>query len=89
MANNDDVDEAVQDALELVRYMVESILGSDVDLELGTDREPGELCVNVHVPADKRGRIIGRHGRAARSMRNILAAADLGLHRRVTLDIVD
>lgn len=89
MANSDDVDAAVEDALELVRYMVESILGSDVDLELTTDREPGELCVNVHVPADQRGRVIGRHGRAARSMRNILAAANLGLHRRVTLDIVD
>ncbi len=84
-----DGNEPEQKALELVRYMIRSILGNDVDLELTTDREPGELCVNVHVPADKRGRVIGRHGRAARSMRNVLAAADLGLPRRVTLDIVD
>ena len=86
---SDDRDESETKALELVRYMIESILGESVELDLGTDWEPGELCINVHVPADKRGRIIGRHGRVARSMRNILAAADLGLHRRVTLDIVD
>lgn len=84
-----DKNEADDKALELARYMIRSILGNDVDLELTTDREPGELCVNVHVPADERGRVIGRHGRAARSMRNVLAAADLGLPRRVTLDIVD
>ncbi len=82
-------DDSEQQALELVRYMIRSILGNDVELELTIDREPDELCVNVHVPADKRGRVIGRHGRAARSMRNVLAAADLGMPRRVTLDIVD
>ena len=87
MANSRE--DRAEEALELVRFMVTSILGEGVDLELDTDWEPGELCINVHVPPDKRGRIIGRHGRAARSMRNILAAADLGLPRRVTLDIVD
>lgn len=78
-----------QDALELVRFMVTSILGEDVDLELEAESDPGELCINVHVPSEVRGRIIGRHGRAARSMRNILTAADLDLPGRVTLDIVD
>ena len=82
-------EDSEEKAVELVRYMVRSIIGDDVDLELETEYEPGEFCINVHVPADMRGRIIGRHGRAARSMRNILTAADLGLPRRATLDIVD
>lgn len=76
-------------ALELVRYMVQSILGDEVPIELETEQNPDELCVNIHVPSEVRGRIIGRHGRAARSMRNILSAARLGLSGRVTLDIVD
>lgn len=82
-------EEGEKQAVELVRYMVTSILGEDVDLELETEEEPGELCINIHVPSEVRGRIIGRHGRAARSMRNILTAADLDLPGRVTLDIVD
>ena len=85
----DNLDESEQKAIELVRYMVRSIIGEGVDLELDAEHNPGEFCINVHVPSEVRGRIIGRHGRAARSMRNILAAADLGLPRRATLDIVD
>lgn len=83
------LDDSEEKALDLVRYMVRSIIGPGVDLELKADHNPGEFCINVHVPADVRGRIIGRHGRAARSMRNVLSAANLDLSRRATLDIVD
>lgn len=78
-----------EDAVELVRYMVSSILGGNVDIELDTDWEPGEFRIKVHVPEEHRGRIIGRHGRVARSMRNILAASEIGVHRPINLDIVD
>jgi len=84
-----DVSDSEEQAVELVRFLVTSILGEDVDLELETEQEPGEFRIDIHVPSEVRGRIIGRHGRAARSMRNILTAADLDLPGRVTLDIVD
>lgn len=85
----DNRDQIEEDALELVRYMVTSILGDEVDLNLDTDWEPGEFRIGVHVPEEHRGRIIGRHGRVARSMRNILASANIGVHRPINLDIVD
>ncbi len=85
----DERDPEVEAACRLVRYMVTSILGREVDVDLEARREPGEFQIDVHVPSDYRGRIIGRHGRIARSMRNVLTAARFDLSGELTLDIVD
>jgi predicted RNA-binding protein YlqC (UPF0109 family) len=82
-------DREAREACDLVRYMITSILGREVDVELETASEPGEFRIDVHVPSEYRGRIIGRHGRVARSMRNVLTAAQFDLPGDLTLDIVD
>jgi hypothetical protein len=86
---SDNREQIEEDALELVRYMIGSIIDDDVDFELESEWKPGEFRIGVHVPPDYRGRIIGRHGRVARSMRNILSASKVGVHRPINLDIVD
>jgi predicted RNA-binding protein YlqC (UPF0109 family) len=80
------VDEQIR---ELVFYVVQSILPEVEEIELELTKEPSEWTVGVHVPADFRGRVIGRHGRVARSIRNIVDAADFETHRRISVDIVD
>ncbi|MFB6263806.1 MAG: KH domain-containing protein [Bradymonadaceae bacterium] len=75
--------------LELVRFMVSSIIGEEVDIDLETEVADGELRIDVRVPSEHRGRIIGRHGRVARSMRNVLTASRFDRPERIKLDIVD
>ncbi len=80
------VDEQIRD---LVYYIVQSILPDVDEIDLEITKEPSEWTVGVHVPSDFRGRIIGRHGRVARSIRNIVDAANFETHRRISVDIVD
>ncbi len=69
--------------------------------EPGGDMEPDQVAVNVVekegdnavlelrvAPADL-GKVIGKQGRTARSMRTILGAAGMKLQKRFTLEILE
>ena len=85
-----DPDVGVEDQIrDLVYFIVQSILPEVDDIDLEITKEPSEWTVGVHVPSDFRGRVIGRHGRVARSIRNIVDAAAFDTHRRISVDIVD
>ena len=49
----------------------------------------GELVLELHVAPDDIGKVIGKEGRTAQSMRTILAAVSTKLGKRAHLDIVD
>jgi predicted RNA-binding protein YlqC (UPF0109 family) len=51
--------------------------------------EGGETVLELRVSPDDLGRVIGRQGRTARSIRAILAAAGLKQHKRYSLEIVE
>ncbi|QDG49985.1 KH domain-containing protein [Persicimonas caeni] len=74
---------------ELVRYVVESLLGDDVDFNVEADEGDSQLDIKIFTPDDVRGRVIGRGGRIARAMRSMVTAADIGTGKQVTVDIVD
>jgi len=78
-----------------VKELVELIAKSLVD-------RPDEVKVSVHefddedrtlyelsVAPDDLGKVIGRHGRTARSVRTILASAGVKLDRRIDFEIVE
>jgi predicted RNA-binding protein YlqC (UPF0109 family) len=52
---------------------------------------PGEhnSIIELHVAKDDIGKVIGKEGRTAQSMRTILTAVSQKLGRKVHLDIVD
>ncbi len=74
---------------ELVRYVVESLLGEDVDFNVEAEESGPQLELKIFTPDDVRGRVIGRGGRIARAMRSMVAAADIAIDKQVTVDIVD
>lgn len=47
------------------------------------------VLIELEVARDDIGKVIGREGRTAQSMRTLLAAASTKLGRRAQLDIVD
>jgi uncharacterized protein len=70
---------------EITRALVDDI--DAVKVEVLTDQDATILRLHVS-PADI-GKVIGKQGRTARSLRTILGAASMKMQRRYSLDIVE
>ncbi len=51
--------------------------------------EQNTIVLRLHVATNDIGKVIGKQGRTARSLRTILGAASMKLQRRFSLDIVE
>jgi predicted RNA-binding protein YlqC (UPF0109 family) len=76
-----------------LRALVEHIARSLVDLpdQVSVQAIAGEqvTVLELKVAQEDLGKVIGRQGRTARSIRTILSAAGMKLHRRFTLEILE
>jgi hypothetical protein len=76
-----------------VRKLVEEIVKALVDSpgEVAVCANEGEQGMNLElrVAAADMGKVIGKQGRTARSIRAILGAAGTKLHKRFTLEILE
>ncbi len=84
-ANDQSTERMKQLILEIVQALVDQ--PDAVSVEPVDDREATVLCVRV-APHDI-GKVIGKQGRTARSLRTILGAASMKLHHRFALDIIE
>jgi predicted RNA-binding protein YlqC (UPF0109 family) len=82
-------DEFSQDMLSLVKEIATALVDhpESVVVDAIADRDGTLLRLRV-APADV-GKVIGKQGRTARSMRTILSAASMKLKHRYSLDIVE
>jgi hypothetical protein len=70
---------------EITRALVDD--ADAVKVEVLTDQDATVL--RLHVAPGDIGKVIGKQGRTARSLRTILGAASMKLQRRFSLDIVE
>jgi hypothetical protein len=84
-ANGQSSERMKQLILEIVQALVD--LPDGVSVEVIEDHDSTILQVRV-APQDI-GKVIGKQGRTARSLRTILGAASMKLHHRFSLDIVE
>jgi len=70
---------------EITRALVDD--ADAVRVEVLADQDATVL--RLHVAASDIGKVIGKQGRTARSLRTILGAASMKLQRRFSLDIVE
>jgi hypothetical protein len=82
-------DSPVQNMTELVTEIARALVDNpnEVSVEAIDDRE-GTL-IRLRVAHSDVGKVIGKQGRTARSMRTILSAASMKLKHRFALDIVE
>ena len=71
--------------LEIIRALVDQ--PEDVSVDLLDDN--GTTVIRLRVAHQDIGKVIGKQGRTARSLRTILGAASMKLHHRFALDIVE
>jgi predicted RNA-binding protein YlqC (UPF0109 family) len=74
---------------ELVQYLAKSLVNQPDAVEVKETEGDGASILELKVAKDDLGRIIGRQGRTAKSIRAILNAAASRTNRKVVLEIVE
>jgi predicted RNA-binding protein YlqC (UPF0109 family) len=74
---------------ELVRYLAESLVTNPDAVEIKVSENDGASIIEIKVAKEDLGRIIGKQGRTAKSIRTLLNAAASRENRRVSLEIVE
>ena len=73
---------------DLVEFIAKSLVDHPEQVRVDEVRRGDTTVVELRVAPDDLGRVIGRQGRTARAMRNLITAAEHGGSRTI-LDILD
>lgn len=74
---------------DIVEFMAKSLVDAPDDVQVNEVAGEHATVVELKVAKDDLGKVIGKQGRTARSMRTILAAASTKLNKRSVLEIVE
>ena len=74
---------------ELLEYLARQLVDEPDAVRVEQAEEDGAVVLRLHVAPDDVGKVIGRQGRLARSLRGIVRASASRPHQRVLLQIVD
>jgi predicted RNA-binding protein YlqC (UPF0109 family) len=73
---------------DLVEYIAKSIVTFPDEVKVTEEEEDGRLVLLLEVAPDDKGKIIGRQGRVAQSIRALLRVAAVKRGTRAILEIV-
>ena len=74
---------------ELIEQIAKAIVEKPEEVQVRGIEGENAIVIELRVAKEDVGKVIGREGRTAQSMRTILTAASTKLGRRSHLDIVD
>jgi hypothetical protein len=74
---------------KLVEYLARQLVEDPSAVVVEETEEDGALVLRLRVAPDDVGRVIGRRGRIARSLRTLARASGARTNRRVLLEILD
>lgn len=73
----------------LMEILAKAVVEAPDEVTVEPFEENGQTVLELIVDEDDLGRVIGRHGRTARSLRTILHSASLRTRKRYQLEIVE
>jgi len=73
----------------LVEHLAKAVVETPDEVEVEAFEEDGQTVLELWVAENDLGRIIGRQGRMARSLRTIVNAASLRTRKRYQLEILE
>jgi predicted RNA-binding protein YlqC (UPF0109 family) len=74
---------------ELVREIARALVDAPDAVQVESDSREENTVLRLRVAPQDVGKVIGKQGRTARSVRTILGAVSMKLHHRYTLDILE
>lgn len=72
---------------ELVEYLAKALVEHPEHVVVTEEQKGDTVVYRLKVEPSDVGKVIGRHGRIAKSIRSIVGAAAYRLDKRVTIDI--
>ncbi|HEU4636513.1 MAG TPA: KH domain-containing protein [Edaphobacter sp.] len=79
----------VTNMIELIADIARALVDSPESVSVESFDEDDSTVIRLRVAPNDIGKVIGKQGRTARSMRTILSAASMKLKHRFALDIVE
>jgi hypothetical protein len=73
----------------LVEHLAKALVAAPDQVKVEEFDEDGELVLELEVAEDDMGRVIGKSGKIARAMRNLLHAAGEKAGKRYELEILE
>lgn len=73
---------------ELVEYIARSIASQPDDVKVTEETSNGRVVLRLEVAPEDKGKVIGRQGKVAQSMRTLLRVAAVKQGTRAILEIV-
>jgi hypothetical protein len=86
LASGNDSDQKMSD---LVAELARALVDKPEEVSVETIQDGDGTLLRLHVAQSDVGKVIGKQGRTARSIRTVLSAASMKLKRRFSLDIVE
>jgi predicted RNA-binding protein YlqC (UPF0109 family) len=77
------------DLVALMTHLAKAIVETPDEVTVEPFEENGQTVLELVVAEEDLGRVIGRNGRTARSLRTILHSASLRTRKRYQLEIVE
>ena len=74
---------------ELVKFIAQSLVDNPDAVQVKEIEGEQTSVIELKVAKEDLGKVIGKQGRTARSIRTILGAAGMKLHKRYTLEILE
>ena len=75
---------------ELLAYLARGLVDDPDTVSVDSfEEEDGTIVLEIHVPQDEAGRLIGRRGRTVSALRTVLKASATRANKRVLVDVVD
>jgi predicted RNA-binding protein YlqC (UPF0109 family) len=73
---------------ELIEYIATSIASYPDEVKVTEEEQDGRVILRLEVAPDDKGKVIGRHGRVAQSIRILLRVAAVKRGTHAVLEIV-
>ena len=74
---------------ELVEFMAKSLVDKPEEVVVNEMMGENTTVIELRVAKDDLGKVIGKQGRTAKSMRSILSAASIKINKRSVLEILE
>ena len=74
---------------ELIEHIAKALVDKPEEVVVTAVEGEQSVVLELRVAPSDLGKVIGRQGRTARSLRTILIAAGMKLHKRFTLEILE
>ena len=74
---------------ELIRFIARELVDKPDEVDVQEFDEEGEIVIELHVAEEDLGKVIGKQGRTARAIRQLLQAASSKQHKRAVLEILE